>query len=237
MKHIYLDKLFLLFLVIIIITGNFNTFIPYFALLMIHELGHALAGIVLGYQLDRISIYPYGGITSFNLPLNIPLKEELFILIMGPMMQIIGYLILKNIFYDISILHYALLFFNLLPIYPLDGGKILNVFCNYYFNYLRSFNLTLVISLMFIIGLFAYNFINFNLNLVLMLIFLVTKIYDVYHKRFYYYNRFLLERYLHHYSFSKFKYIDNIKKFYRDTKHMVNYQNEEYVLKKLYQNK
>ena len=96
LKHIYLDKLFLLFLIIIILTGHFNDFFPYFSLLIIHEFGHAITGILLGYKLDKITFYPYGGITKFNLPLNIPLQKELLILIMGPLMQVIGYLILNN---------------------------------------------------------------------------------------------------------------------------------------------
>ena len=82
MKHIYLDKLFIFFLLIIIITGNFNNFIPYFLLLLIHELGHAITGIILGYKLDKITFYPYGGITLLKYPLNISLKKELLILIM-----------------------------------------------------------------------------------------------------------------------------------------------------------
>ena len=76
MKHIYLDKLFYLFLFIIIITGNYNQFIPYFLLILIHEFGHAITGIILGYKLDKITIYPLGGITSFNLPINIPLNSS-----------------------------------------------------------------------------------------------------------------------------------------------------------------
>ena len=138
LKHIYLDKLFLIFLFVIIITGNFNSFFPYFLLLFIHELGHAITGIILGYHLDKITFYPYGGITTFNLPLNIPLYRELLILIMGPIMQIVEYLLLINYYPFIKIYHYTLLIFNLLPIYPLDGGKILNILCAYKFNYLKS---------------------------------------------------------------------------------------------------
>ena len=106
--------------------------------MFIHELGHALTGIILGYKLEKIVFYPLGGITIFNLPINIPLKKELLILIMGPITQIIGYIFLKKYFSFITIYHYTLLIFNLLPLYPLDGGKILNIICSYHFNYLFS---------------------------------------------------------------------------------------------------
>lgn len=237
LKHICLDKFFLIFLLIIILTGRFNNFFPYFALIFIHELGHMITGIVLGYQLDKITFYPYGGITTFNLPLNIPLFKELLILVMGPIFQIIGYLLLRNFFPFIKIYHYTLLIFNLLPIYPLDGGKIFNILFNYSLSYLKSFYFIFFISLTFTLFIFIYNLYHFNLNLLLMLIVIITKLIDTYKKRFYYYNRFLLERYLYHYSFAKIKYIKNINDFYRDRIHFINYQQEEKVLKEYFKNK
>lgn len=237
MKHIYLDKLFLLFLIIIILTGNFNGFFPYFFLLFIHELGHAITGVCLGYKLDKITFYPYGGVTTFNLPMNISLKKELFILIMGPIMQIIGYIILKKFYSDIKIYHYTLLIFNLLPIYPLDGGKILKNICGYFANYLKSFYITFYISLIFVLGLFIYNIKNYNFNMLLTLMVILYKLFETYKKRYLYYNRFLLERYLYDYSFRKVRSIKNIKELYRDTLHYINFQKEKVVLKKYFQNK
>lgn len=234
-RHIYLDKFFLFFLLIIILTGNFNGFIPYFLLLLIHELSHAITGIILGYKLLEIIIYPLGGVTIFDFPLNIPLKQELLILIMGPIGQILGYLVLKKYFPFISVYHYTLLIFNLLPMYPLDGGKILNIVCSYFFNYLVSFNITFIMSIIMIFGLFIYNIYFFNLNLFFMLIMILIKIIKIYRKRFFYYNRFLLERYLHNYSFHKIKNINKINNFYRDRLHFINFTNEKKVLKKYFE--
>ena len=217
MKHIYLDKSFFFFLLIIILTGNFNHFSIYFLLLIIHELGHTLIGIILGYKLDKISFYPCGGVTSFNIPLNIPLKKELLILMMGPIFQVIGYLVLKQ-YIDgnyLTIYHYTLLIFNLLPIYPLDGGRIINILFNYHFCYLN-------------------NIINFNLNLLLMIIVLVFKLVSNYRNLKYYYSKFLLERYLNNYSFKKKKYINSIDNFYRDREHIVNFKDEKLVLKRYF---
>jgi len=237
LKHIYLDKLFILFLLIIILTGNFNNFFPFFFLLMIHEIGHAITGIILGYKLDKITFYPYGGVTSFNLPINIPLKEELLILIMGPIFQIIGYLILRNFFSSIRIYHYTLLIFNLLPIYPLDGGKILNILCGYIFNYFKSLYITIIFSIIFIIIVFIYNINHFNLNLLLMTFLMSYKVYNIYQMRYYYYNKFLLERYLNKYQFNKIKYIKNINSFYRDRLHFINYMEEKKYLQKYFNKK
>ena len=234
LKHIYLDKAFIIFLGIIVLTGNFNAFWPYFSLLFIHELGHAITGIIMGYQLDKITFYPYGGITTFNLPLNIPLVKELIILIMGPIMQIIGYFILQRFYFNIEIYHYTLLIFNLLPIYPLDGGKIINILLGYVFNYMNSLYITCFCSIIFLLSMIIINIFNFNLNILLMLIVMFMKLIDFYRKRYYYYNRFLLERYLYNYHFKRIKCINNVHKLYRDNLHIINFKNEKDVLKKYF---
>ncbi len=236
LKHIYLDKTTIFFLLIIILTGNFNHVFPYFSLLMIHEMGHALCGVILGYELDKITIYPYGGVTTFNLPINIPLKKELLILLFGPIFQIIGYFFLKS-FKDISLYHYTLLIFNLLPIYPLDGGRILNILLGYVFNYLKSFYITFILSLLFITNLFLLNIKEFNLTLFMTLITVLGKLINLYKKRYLYYNRFLLERYLYNYIFKKVRIIKNVHGLYRDTRHFINYEEEKRFLKKYFERK
>ena len=237
MKRICLSNSFLLFLLIIVLSGNFNYFIAYFSLLIIHELGHAITGIILGYKLIKIDFYPLGGVTILDLPINISLNKEILILIMGPILQIIGYLLLKNIFSYIKLYHYTLLIFNLLPLYPLDGGKIINILFNYKFNYLNSFKITYYISIVTITILFIYNIFFFNLNLLLMIILLLSKLIRIYKNKYYYYHRLLLERYLYNYHFSKIKNIKNIDSLYRDRYHYINFTKEENYLKNYFKNK
>ena len=237
MKRICLNNSFLFFLLIIILTGNFNYFIAYFSLLIIHELGHAITGIILGYKLIKIDFYPMGGVTILDLPINISLNKEILILLMGPIMQTLGYLLLRNIFPYIKLYHYTLLIFNLLPLYPLDGGRIINILFNYRFNYLNSFRITYYISIMMIIILFSYNMVFFNLNLFLMIILLLFKLIKLYKDRYYYYHKLLLERYLYNYHFKKIKNIENINLLYRDRYHYINFIKEEKYLKNYFKDK
>ena len=140
---------------------------------------------------------------------------------------------LKNIF-DIKVYHYTLLIFNLLPLYPLDGGKILNIICGYHFCYLKSITITYIISLIMIIILLIYNIYYFNLNLFLMIIVLLIKLIREYQKRYLYYYKFLLERYLYNYQFDKIKLINHKNHFYRDQYHYINYEKEKSYLDKLF---
>ena len=236
-KHIYLDKSFAVFLILIILTGSFNLFFGYFLLLLVHEFGHSIMGVIYGYQLEKIALYPYGGITIFNLPLNIPLKKELHILLAGPLFQIIGYFLLSIFFHNITIYHYTLLIFNLLPIYPLDGGRILSNLLGYHFNYLKVFYLTFILSLIFFILSVIYFVLYLNINAIITLLIIVIKLISYFKKRKLYYNRFLLEKHLKEYPFKKISFIKEDDIFFRDSFHYVNFTSENIFLEKKYTKK
>lgn len=239
LKLFYLDKSFVFFVLIIILCGLFNNFIIYFSLLIIHELGHALIGFCFGYKIDKIKLYPYGGVTLFNKTYNKSLKSEFFVLIAGPIFQIITYLIMKQfIFYDyLTLYHYTLLIFNLMPIYPLDGGKLLNIFFNFRFNYKRSFYLSFYTSIVLISILIVYSFVISNFNFLMILIVLIIKLINLYKNLDYDYNNFLLDRYLHNYEFNNIKCINNSNGFYRDKSHIIKMEREEKFLKNYFEKK
>lgn len=191
------------------------------SLIFIHELGHFLTAKYFKWNTDKIYIYPLGGITKFNDSINRPLKEEFIIMLMGPIFQLIYFLILYSLGVDdIIFFNNLLLVFNLLPIYPLDGGKILNIFLSYCFSYRLSYSITIIISFicyfLLLIFLLLYYKSTFFFIILTSLLF---KIFDEYFKRKYYFNKFLLERYLSSYRFKRIKYISSVDSMYRDRTH------------------
>lgn len=190
---------------------------------------------LLGIKIEEIYIYPLGGISKFNMDLNISMKKELLILINGPLFQHLAYLILLVLLPTkkelITVYHYSILSFNFLPIYPLDGGKLLKLLFNKIISYKSS--LKLIINSSYFVLLIILLMSKKNVNLFIMISLLFVLITKEKNKINYIYNKYLLERYLNNYKFKNTKIINNIDNLYRDKSHIIN-KNNKYYLEKEY---
>lgn len=239
MNLIYLDKSFIIYIILIILTGSFNNFILYFILIIIHETGHIISSIILKIKIKKIKIYSTGGVVEIESLLNTPLIKELIILLSGVILQNIGCLLIYKITKINKILFYnrIITIFNLLPIYPLDGGKILNTITNYHNNYLISHIYTVIISIISLLLLNIYNLNIYNVNITTITLVIISKLI-IYIKNYKYeYNKFLLERLIYKIKFKKNKKIKNIKYLYKDNYHYINNIEENIYLKKYYKSK
>lgn len=213
------------------LTGHFKNLFFFTLIIIIHELGHSTIGLIFKFKLKRIEIYPYGGCSKLEYEINTPLIKEFFVLLMGPLTQIIFVNIigLSNInvpsyFFDY---HYFILIFNLLPIYPLDGGKLLNILMSYLLSFYNSLKYSIYTSYFIYIIIFIIE-ILFIKNLIFFLIFILLgiKVFKEINKVYYYYQKFLLERYLKKYEFRKMKKISILKQMKRDYYHLFKIDNE-----------
>lgn len=85
----------------------------------LHEMGHIIALIAVGGKIDRITLSFYGLALKYNCQLsNI---KELIVIMLGPVVNLVFYIIFKD---DINLILFVL---NILPIYPLDGGRIIKI--------------------------------------------------------------------------------------------------------------
>ena len=191
-------------------------------------------------KIESINIYPLGGISNFNMPLNINPIKELLILIMGPIFQFLAYflllIILPNKKEIIEFYHYHILIFNLLPIIPLDGGKLLFLLLQINISYYKSYKIIILISYLLTVTI-LWNKIDLNILItVLLLVLLVSKEYKKIKIR---YEKFLLERYLKKQKYRKKRIITSEKNFYRNCTHLIKvgdkYSLEEEFLRKKYE--
>lgn len=215
-------------------------FILLISLIIIHELGHFFGAIIFKIEVNKICIYPFGGISKFNIQLNEVLWKELLILLMGPIFQIIFYILLTkmNYFYNyqnlITIYNYTILFFNLLPIYPLDGGKLLNILLSYRFSFKKSLEITILISYIIVVILFIYLLMNnISISIIIVTTFLIYNIRRESKQKNYIMYKFLLERYINSYKFKKRKKVTSIEKFMRNKNHIIKVGEKYYTEKEI----
>ena len=148
-----------------------------FVCVVLHELGHCLAAQNYGVHIHRILLLPIGGMAQFGSIPRQP-KRELVIALAGPLVNFIiaGLLYLisgsperlmeDEIYYNLSdLLSLLLVFnlimgcFNLLPVFPMDGGRVLRALLALKFTYLNATKLAVYIAkplavIGFILGLF-----------------------------------------------------------------------------------
>lgn len=186
-----------------IFTGLFKPFIILYSIILVHELGHGIIAYNLNWNISKINIYPFGGYTLFGSSINKNIKEELSVLLFGPLFQLIFYLFITYLyktnlinistFYIFKNYHYMTLIFNLIPIYPLDGSKILNIILNRLLPFKISHVITLYISYTLVIIILL---INIKINMILISMVLLFKIIEEHKNHNFIFNKFLIERYI-----------------------------------------
>lgn len=136
-----IDLKIFLFILLFYLTKQIEVYTLTMLFAFIHELGHLLAGIILGMKPKKLEIVPYGVRISFELfpkDYNIKIQKgnlleikKIIVALAGPitniLILIIALYINTNIVsqFIIVYINILLIIFNLIPIYPLDGGRMI----------------------------------------------------------------------------------------------------------------
>lgn len=128
-----------------LILEQFEMYIIFLIFITLHELAHAIVGMIQGFQLERIEIMPYGLSIKFYYFNDANYKKKIITYLAGPVLNFILALIFlciktneKFIVYCFFI-NLVLGMVNLLPILPLDGGKILKEILKIKYDYKKSY--------------------------------------------------------------------------------------------------
>ena len=136
-------------LITLIVIFGFNYGLS-FLMALIHESVHTIVSFLLNYREGRISIRPYGYYLQNHEIEFASYKEEVLIYTSGPLSNII----LGIFFYFIGnmqlcLINFTLGIINILPFFPLDGGKIFTSILTRKYSYKRVYKNMLILSIIF----------------------------------------------------------------------------------------
>ncbi len=183
---------FFIILIWLIFATDIYVAVSYFLVIFIHELGHYYVAKYCGYKLSKFSLSPYGVSLSYY-GQTLEQKDEIYIALAGPVVNLAVALItvafwwMFPTFYLVSYnfveVNLIIALTNLLPAFPLDGGR---VFVSLFSNIVerrKALKITIifnvVLSVMFFILFFVFCFINFNPTYLLFAVFLTMGVLDL----------------------------------------------------------
>ena len=224
-----------------VLTGYFHNLIVFTSIIIIHELGHYFIAKINNLNVEKIIIYPYGGLVKMNNLINTNINKELLVASSGVIFQTIYYLIIiflynkglvrEYIFNLFTLYHKSILVFNILPIHPLDGSKILNLLLSKIIPFNLANKLNIFVSIITLIVMICINYYGFNYTTLLIIGVIIENILKYYKELKYIFNKFLLERYIYRITYKETKKINKLANMYKEKYHIIKGKNN-YITEK-----
>jgi stage IV sporulation protein FB len=243
LKKVHIHPLLWAVAGIAVATAHFVELSLLLLIIFIHEMGHAGAASFFSWRIRKILLLPFGGVAEMDEHGNRSLFEESIVVAAGPL-QHIWMAGLAFALYQAGVLpdywhvrfhefNLMVMLFNLLPVWPLDGGKLVFLLLSIRKPFPEAHVKTILVS-WGVLAFFALAILvaaPFTLNVLVILGFLAFTLHYEYRQRRYVFLRFLMERYYG--NNGEFRLLKNInvseeeevvsvlEKFQRGCKHQV----------------
>ncbi|HEX6595157.1 MAG TPA: site-2 protease family protein [Bacillota bacterium] len=246
---IHVHPILLVFVFISFITGTFVQLSIILAIVLFHEFGHFAMAKWFNWRIQKIMLWIFGGVMETDEHGNRPMYEDFLVTIAGPFQHVFIYVFLfvagnfqfiPNHILDLLFFYNTvILLFNALPIYPLDGGKIVLLCLSMVFSFRTAYDTVILFSLVAtFLALVTMFFFPFSLGVFLIMLFLLMENRLEWKRRYYVFIRFLLKRYEGNASVHavrpisvshQMKLMDVFSQFQRNKKHSIyiTYPNQE----------
>ncbi|MGM0900229.1 M50 family metallopeptidase [Mesobacillus maritimus] len=206
-SKIHIHPLLWVVVAVAILTAHFIELSLLLLIIFIHEMGHAAAASFFSWRIKKISLLPFGGVAEMDEHGNRSLYQETIVVSAGPIqhlwMAALAYGlfsmgVIPEYWYDrFTEFNLMVLLFNLLPVWPLDGGKLVFLLLSLRKAFPRAHVQTIFFSAA-VLAIFAISMLligPFTLNVIIIIGFLAFSLFYEWKQRRYVFIRFLMERY------------------------------------------
>ncbi len=167
---ITLSPLTVVFAAGILLFFDGKTFLIYWVSILLHEYAHHLVALRFGLCMDEIRLYPFGAVLYGELH-RLNCFQEIVVALAGPLFNLFLAVVFTALWWTVPELYVwtdivvmantSLALFNLLPLYPLDGGRILLNLITLKRNPRTAFRFLTVFSLIVSLLCFILYFLSF----------------------------------------------------------------------------
>ncbi len=161
--RIKVNMFFILFLFACFYTGYLEQAIIIFTSVILHELGHVYVAGKLKLHVEEIELFPFGGVARIENMTKYGGMTEAIVALAGPSVS----LLIAMCFYFFSLFsetmqlvykyNFLLFAFNITPVLPLDGGRILRNIMLHHTSYKQSTRIMSILGKLAAIILVVYN--------------------------------------------------------------------------------
>lgn len=243
--RIKLHPLTVFILFVAVLTGYIKYLVLIFAIVIIHELGHVFFAILFKRKVNSITLLPFGGMTKMSSKISENIFEDLLIAVGGLFGQtIFGFILIllnnfslinRNTYEFLNMYNMFIISFNLLPMCPLDGYKIVKLASELFVPFKFSFTISSVISFSLLGFLALTNRVLFVDN-IFIFTFLVFMTIEEIKNRDFLANRFYVERMNYDFYYRR-KDIRKKENMYKNRINYINGEHEKGFLKKFFTSK
>lgn len=161
-----------------------------FSFVMLHEYGHCWAAHKFNYQVHEIKLWALGGMATLDerLAYATP-KEEILVAVAGPavnfILAFVAWLLAflvggNNFLHYVVAVNLVLGVFNLIPAFPMDGGRIFRgILYHFLWDKDRATKISAQVGILFSVGFFILGFVATNIMMMMIFVWVGMICYSI----------------------------------------------------------